>query len=357
MTGTGVNDDLDGSASKSAVKFVVPNQDVPRGLGQNPNTEYGPDYSMECEIVQSLAKWKRIMLQRLDVPPGHGIYCDSMSIRKGYKGDATHSVVADQWDYEIHITKEQRTVAQLKEYVTTIYKIITDAEEMILDKYPQILSSSDKEEWRLPKQIHFTTADDLHEEFPTLSVHDRETAACRKYGAVFIVGMGWPLKDGSPPEEIRSPSYDDWTLNGDIIVFHPLTQYRHELSSMGIRVDKQSLLRQLEHRGMMHEIELPYQRAVLEDRLPLSYGGGIGISRLMMLLLRTCHIGEVQAGVWHDEHYRQTLEAGIDMIPDRILSESVLPSRSSSSLSSRPDDGSRSCNSSSGRKNKNRVSP
>jgi aspartate--ammonia ligase len=136
---------------------------------------------------------------------------------------------------------------------------------------------------------------------------------------LFILGLGWPLSDGSPAEEVRSPGYDDWNMNGDIMVYHPLTEYRHELSSMGIRVDKDALLKQLEHRGVSHEAELDFQKAVIEERLPFSYGGGIGISRLLMLLLRTGHIGEVQVGLWHDEHYKQAIDAGIDMIPDRIL--------------------------------------
>lgn len=323
MRGTGVNDELDGSESKSAVRFTVPNQDIPRGVlpkDLKKLQEKSP-YAMDCEIVQSLAKWKRIMLDRLDVPLDEGIYCDSTSIRKGYKGDVTHSVVADQWDYEIHITKEQRTVDTLKSYVETIYKIITDAQDMILEKYPDILGpmGHPTTEWRLPKEIHFTSPDELHTEFPGMDVHQRETAAVRKYGAIFILGMGWPLSDGSPPEEVRSPGYDDWTMNGDINVMHPLTEYRHELSSMGIRVDKDALLKQLEHRGVMHEAKLDFQKAVIEERLPFSYGGGIGISRLMMLLLRTCHIGEVQVGLWHDEHYKQAMGAGIDMIPDRLL--------------------------------------
>jgi aspartate--ammonia ligase len=321
LRGTGVNDELDGSESKSAVRFTVPNKDIPRGIKATDDmlAERSP-YEMECEIVQSLAKWKRIMLQRLDVEVGEGIYCDSTSIRKGYKGDVTHSVVADQWDFEIKITKEQRSVEQLKTFVRTIYKIITDAEDMILEKYPGILATGHpSENWRLPKDITFVTAEQLHEEYPDLDVHGRENAAVEKYGAIFIIGMGWPMSDGSEAEEIRSPGYDDWNLNGDIIVKHPLTEYRHELSSMGIRVDKDSLLKQLDHRGVSHEAELDFHKAVIEERLPFSYGGGLGISRLLMLLLRTGHIGEVQVGVWHDAHFEQAIAAGIDMIPDRVL--------------------------------------
>lgn len=133
--------------------------------------------------------------------------------------------------------------------------------------------------------------------YPTLDVHARENAAVREFGAVFVIGMGWPMKDGSEPEEVRAPGYDDWDLNGDIIVMHPLTGYRHELSSMGIRVDAKSIVAQLKHRGMAHQLNLPFNQAVINDQLPYSYGGGIGISRLLMLLLRTCHIGEVQTGV------------------------------------------------------------
>jgi aspartate--ammonia ligase len=152
-----------------------------------------------------------------------------------------------------------------------------------------------------------------------MSVHERETAAVRKWGAVFVIGMGWPMRDGSAAEEIRSPGYDDWNLNGDILTKHFLTQYRHEISSMGIRVDKESLLRQLEHRGMQGDAGLSFFQAVIREEVPYSYGGGLGISRLLMLLLRTAHIGEVQVGLWHDAHYAQVREAGVDLIPDRIV--------------------------------------
>ena len=216
MRGTGVNDDLDGSKSKSAVRFTVPNQDIPRGIQMTEEEllKLESPYAMDCEIVQSLAKWKRIMLDRLGVPVGQGIYCDSTSIRKGYKGDVTHSVVADQWDFEVRINKEQRNVEQLKEFVRIIYKIIVDAEDFILEKYPDILlPGHPSSAWRLPKEITFISAEDLHKEFPDLDIHGREDAAVNKYGAIFIIGMGWPLSDGIP-EEVRSPSYDDWNLNG-----------------------------------------------------------------------------------------------------------------------------------------------
>jgi aspartate--ammonia ligase len=354
LRGTGVNDELDGTVSKSPVRFIVPNQDIPRGISNdiqphhqqvmvdpsheqqqqqqqhqdikeklvddNTTNTLPPSYEMDCEVVQSLAKWKRIMLDRLECGVGQGIYCDSTSIRKGYKGDVTHSVIADQWDYEICLAREQRTLEQLQAFVRIIWRIITDAEDYILDLYPQILLSGHATAaWRLPKEITFVTAQELHDRYPGLDVHGRENAAVNQHGAIFIIGMGWPMSDGSAAEEVRSPGYDDWNLNGDIVVRHPLTEYRHELSSMGIRVDKDALLKQLEHRGVLHEQDMPFQKAVIEEKLPFSYGGGIGISRLLMLLLRTCHIGEVQVGLWHDAHYEQARAAGMDLIPDRIV--------------------------------------
>jgi len=326
--GTGVNDELDGSESKAPVSFLVPNQFIPRGIEPKPMEELTPDerqvltqYQMKCEVIQSLAKWKRIMLARLGVDVGEGIYCASTSIRKGYKGDVTHSVIADQWDYEIRISEEERTVETLKKYVRIIWKIVTDAEDYILREYPDILlPGHPTSDIRLPKEITFLTSEELHAKYPKMDAHERETAAVREYGAIFIIGMGWPMKDGSAPEEVRAPAYDDWNMNGDIMVLHPLTGYRHEISSMGIRVDSESIIAQLKHRGMEDKIELPFNAAVINNELPFSYGGGIGISRLLMLLLRTCHIGEVQCGLWHDEHFRQVSgEVGIDLIPDRII--------------------------------------
>jgi len=332
LRGTGVNDDLDGTESKSAVLFTVPNQDIPRGLCNTTRTDRisstsTSPYEMECEVVQSLAKWKRIMLDRLNCQVNQGIYCDSTSIRKGYKGDVTHSIIADQWDFEVRIHKTQRTITCLKQFVTTLWNIVVDAETYIINKYSTqvLLKDHPTSSWRLPKEIKFLTSDELHVMFPNMTVHERETAAVRKFKAIFIIGMGWPLMDGSPAEELRSPGYDDWNLNGDIIVCHPITEYRHELSSMGIRVDRESLLKQLEHRKFLEkERHLEYFKAVLEDKLPFSYGGGLGISRLLMLLLRTGHIGEVQVGLWHDAHYKQATEAGIDLIPDRIISDNIV---------------------------------
>jgi len=219
MTGTGVNDDLDGTKSKSAVSFVVPNQDIPRGLKIDESKLEKSPYEMHCEVVQSLAKWKRFMLDRLDCKMHEGFYCDSTSIRKGYRGDVTHSAVADQWDFEIKISREDRNVEFLKSYVRKIWKIVTDAEDYILEKYPKILlEGHPTASWRLPKEITFVTSQELHDMWPGATPHERENAAVKKYGAIFIIGMGWPMSDGSDPEEVRSPGYDDWNLNGDIIV-------------------------------------------------------------------------------------------------------------------------------------------
>eukprot|EP00957_Ditylum_brightwellii_P210317 15364834-Ditylum_brightwellii.AAC.1 len=311
MIGTGVNDELDGSESKSAVRFTVPNKYIPRGIipeDEKLKREPNP-FKMECEV-----------------------------------GDVTHSAIADQWDFEIRIHEKDRTIETLKSFVQTLWNIIADCEDYILTKYPQIvLQGHPTALYRLPKDITFITSEELHMMYPTLDVHDRESAIVDKYDAVFIMGMGWPMADGSAAEEVRSPGYDDWNLNGDIIVKHstnidliyhapftnilrvhkrkqhPLTEYRHELSSMGIRVNKDSLLSQLKHRGKLDEGNLEYQKAIINGKLPFSYGGGLGISRLLMLLLRTGHIGEVQVGVWHDAHYRQAMEAGLDIIPDRIV--------------------------------------
>jgi aspartate--ammonia ligase len=325
LSGTGVNDQLDASESKRPVHFEVTNQDVPRGIKVDESKMQDSPYKMDCEIIQSLAKWKRIILERLGCDVGEGIYCESVSIRKGYKGDVTHSVITDQWDFEIRISRDQRNPEQLKKYVANIWQIITDCEDFILEKYPHILlPGHPTAQWRLPKEIKFLTSQELLDLYPNEDVHGRENAAVAAFGAICILGMGWPLSDNSP-EEVRSPGYDDWMLNCDIMVRHPLTEYRHEISSMGVRVDGDVLMKQLEHRGMLDQKDLPFYKALRDGKLPLSYGGGLGISRLLMLLLRTGHIGEVQVGLWHDAHYAQAAKAGMDLIPDRILPTSESP--------------------------------
>uniref|UniRef100_A0A7S3NDW3 Aminoacyl-transfer RNA synthetases class-II family profile domain-containing protein n=1 Tax=Aureoumbra lagunensis TaxID=44058 RepID=A0A7S3NDW3_9STRA len=305
-----VNDDLDGSEAHKAVGFHIMN--IARDRGVIKKTQEKEKFGMDAEVVQSLANWKRIMLKFFDFQVGEGLFCESTSIRKGYKGDVTHSNIADQWDWEIRIDESMYNVEFLKSTVRKIWCILKDCEAMIARDF--CIQPS------LPPSIHFTDPEELHAMWPGASIHERETNAVRKWGAIFIIGMGWPLKDGSAPEEVRSPSYDNWNLNGDIIVRHPVTGYRHELSSMGIRVNASTLKAQLEHRGMTELESKPYHSAILNNQLPLSIGGGIGISRLLMLLLQTGHIGEVQVGVWHDAHHAQAKsQAGIELIPDRIL--------------------------------------
>lgn len=309
--GTGVNDDLDGSEAHKAVLFHVANIPRDRGVVPDGPTE-AEKYGFDAEVVSSLAKWKRLMLRRYGCEPGSGLFCESTSIRKGYKGDVTHSNICDQWDWEVAITPEQRTLDTLKATVRTLYRMIKDCEAMVAQRWPGLRPT-------LPDDIHFVTAEELHAEWPEADIHGREDAAVRRWGAIFIVGMGWPMQDGSAPEEVRAPDYDDWTLNGDIIVKHPATGYRHELSSMGIRVDRAAMEAQLAHRGQSERSSLAYHKAVIDGALPLCMGGGIGISRLLMLLLQRGHVGEVQVGIWHDAHHAQAKAAGLDLIPDRII--------------------------------------
>ncbi|KAJ8607172.1 hypothetical protein CTAYLR_007349 [Chrysophaeum taylorii] len=304
-----INDDLDGSDAHKAVRFHISN--ITRDRGVAPPTTEAEKYGLEAEVVQSLANWKRVMLQWYGLEVGQGLFCESTSIRKGYKGDVTHSNIADQWDWELRIEESQRTIEFLRGIVNKIWRIIKDCEAMVAERFGL--------EPTLPDKIHFVTSEELHATWPDADIHGREDAAVNKWGAIFILGMGWPMKDGSAPEEIRSPSYDDWLLNGDIIVRHPVTGYRHELTSMGIRVDADALKKQLAHRGMNDLATKPYQAAVIRGDLPFCIGGGIGISRLLMLMLKTGHIGEVQVGVWHKDHHAQAKAAGIDLIPDRIL--------------------------------------
>ncbi|CAM9576698.1 unnamed protein product [Chrysoparadoxa australica] len=304
----GINDDLDGY--KKPVQFHITNVDAPRGIAPKANKEKEV-HGFDAEVVQSLAKWKRVMLHHYGVPKDSGLFCESFSIRKGYKGDPTHSSIVDQWDWEVTISEEQRTMAFLMATVRKIYGIIKDCDSMIRKKWPALNEIPSV----LPDEIHFITAEELHAMWPEEDVHGRENAAVNTWGAIFIIGMGWPMKDGSAPEEIRAPDYDDWNLNGDIIVKHPVTGYRHELSSMGIRVNAEALRAQLKHRGMEEHAELPFQKALLAGELPQTMGGGIGISRLLMLLLLRAHVGEVQVGIWAHEHVKQAEAAGCKLIP------------------------------------------
>ncbi|WP_291529454.1 aspartate--ammonia ligase [Bacteroides sp. UBA939] len=280
LSGTGINDNLNGT--ERPVSFEIP------AVG-----------GRRAEIVHSLAKWKRMKLGAYGMEPGKGLYTDMNAIRADEELDNLHSLYVDQWDWERTITKANRNLDFLKSIVRKIYRALLDTEAFISRAYPQISPV-------LPREITFVHSEDLLAEYPELSPRERETEVARKYGAVFIIGIGGELADGKIHDG-RSPDYDDWSmptgdghkgLNGDIIVWNPVLESAFEISSMGIRVDKAALLLQLGIRGCEERKELLFHKSLLEDRLPLSIGGGIGQSRLCMFLLRCAHIGEVQASIW-----------------------------------------------------------
>ena len=287
LSGTGINDDLNGT--ERAVGFPI------KDMGER-----------RAEVVHSLAKWKRMKLGAYGIAPGYGLYTDMNAIRADEELDNLHSLYVDQWDWERTITVEQRNLTFLKEIVTKIYGAMRTMERQIYEIYPHITPV-------LPESIHFIQSEDLLKAYPTLSPRERETEAARKYGAIFVMGIGGPLSDGKKHDG-RAPDYDDWStpseagykgLNGDIIVWNPVLESAFELSSMGIRVDKSALLRQLDMEGCPERAKLEFHKALLEDRIPLSIGGGIGQSRLCMFLLRCAHIGEVQVSIWPEEQVRQ----------------------------------------------------
>ena len=279
--GTGINDDLNGV--EKPVTFQAASLDGAR-----------------IEVVQSLAKWKRLALRDLKIKTGDGIYTDMNAIRPDETLDALHSLYVDQWDWERVITPEQRNLKFLKHIVRKIYAVVRNTEHFIRSHYPKIKP-------QLPDDITFIHAQDLEDMHPGLSPADRETAFCRDRGAIFVIGIGAPLRGGQPHDG-RAPDYDDWTtatesgpgLNGDIIVWNPVLERAFEISSMGIRVDRPALERQLEMTGQTARRKLYFHRELLGGRLPLSVGGGIGQSRLCMYYLRKTHIGEVQSGLWPD---------------------------------------------------------
>jgi aspartate--ammonia ligase len=290
---SGVNDYLDRDGSRTPVSFHIDND---RGL-----------HPIDAEVVQAATKWKRTALRQFGMGPGEGLLTDMRAIRKDYFLDHDHSAYVDQWDWERAITLHDRTLEHLRDTVQGIWRVLKDAEAMLLEGWPAL---ADPRYPRLPDELTFLHAEDILEAYPDLPRKERETRILQDYPAIFIVGIGWPLADGLP-HELRASDYDDWStetssedgrpmhgLNGDILVWNPVTRRRHELSSMGIRVTKESLRRQLELSRQLDFLELPYHRAILNDEIPLSIGGGIGQSRTMMLLLRKAHLGEVSVTVW-----------------------------------------------------------
>ena len=260
----------------------------------------------EIEIVHSLAKWKRFALHRYDFKTGYGLYTDMNAIRRDEELDNLHSIYVDQWDWEKVITKEERTIDTLKDTVRKIFSVFKATETFVTLIYPSI-------DRILPEDITFVTAQELEDMYPELSSKERENAICREHKAVFILGIGDTLKSGEKHDG-RSPDYDDWSLNGDILFYDPLFDSAIELSSMGIRVDKTALEYQLKKAGCEDRRNLPFHKALLEEKLPLTMGGGIGQSRICMFFLRKAHIGEVQASIWDDNTHQKCEEAGIVLL-------------------------------------------
>ena len=258
------------------------------------------------EIVHSLAKWKRMALKTYDFGVGEGLYTDMNAIRRDEDTDNIHSIFVDQWDWEKIITREMRTVETLKETVTCIYQSLRHTENYIVNEYSFIGKL-------LPERITFITSQELEDRWPDKTAKEREYAAAKEYGAIFLMQIGDNLKSGKPHDG-RAPDYDDWSLNGDIIVYYPILDIALELSSMGIRVDEDALRRQLAARGCTDRESLPFHRALLNGELPYTIGGGIGQSRMCMFFLRKAHIGEVQSAHWSKETLAECAAQGVYLL-------------------------------------------
>ncbi len=264
------------------------------------------DYDGEVEIVQSLAKWKRQALCAYGFEPGEGLYTDMNAIRRDEDTDNLHSVFVDQWDWEKIITADDRNEDTLKTAVRAIYSSLRHTERYIAEEYDFVGKF-------LPDDISFVTTQELEDMYPDLTPKERENEIARQKGAVFIMQIGGKLRSGDIHDG-RAPDYDDWSLNGDIVVYYPLLDMAFELSSMGIRVDAEALVRQLEERGCPERASLPFQKALLNNELPLTMGGGIGQSRMCMFFLRKAHVGEVQASVWPESTVKMCGENGIHLL-------------------------------------------
>ena len=284
---SGLNDDLNGVERK--VDFTIKKMD-----------------EKYVEVVQSLAKWKRMALHKYGYEAGEGIYTDMNAIRRDDDVDNMHSVFVDQWDWEKVISPKERNVEYLKETVRAIVNAIVDTKIALDEAFPQVT-------FTLNREVKFITTQELEDEYPLLSAKERENAVVKKYGTVFIMKIGDKLKSGKKHDG-RAPDYDDWTLNGDIIVYYPLLDIALELSSMGIRVDEEAMLRQLTIANCLDRKELPFHKALLDGKLPYTVGGGIGQSRLCMFFLRKAHIGEVQASYWPADTVRTCAAKGITLL-------------------------------------------
>ncbi len=290
---SGVNDYLDRDGSRTPIQFHISND-----YDKNP---------IDAQIVQAATKWKRVALKQFGMVVGEGLCTDMRAVRKDYFLDHDHSAYVDQWDWELAITEEKRNLQFLTGVVEKIWKVLIGAEAHVHELFPQL--KTDKYP-NLPQNLTFFHAEDILDRYPDLPRKQRETEILKEYPAIFIYGIGWVLEDGYP-HEMRAADYDDWVtetvsrddrpmhgLNGDILVWNPVTKRRHELTSMGIRVNAETLKKQLEITGQLDFLKLPYHRAIINNELPLSIGGGIGQSRTYMLLLRKAHLGEVSVSVW-----------------------------------------------------------
>ena len=297
LKGMGINDDLSGI--ERPVSFPI------KDLGEQ-----------QAEVVHSLAKWKRVTLADYDIEPGYGIYTDMNAIRADEELGNLHSLYVDQWDWERVITPEQRTVEFLKSIVTRIYAAMRRTEYMICEMYHQL-------KYFLAHDIQFIHSEELLQMYPDKTAKERENLIAKRYGAVFIIGIGGKLSNGEP-HDLRAPDYDDYStidpntglpgLNGDLVVWNDVLGRAFELSSMGIRVDKEALLRQLEETGKQDRLKLYFHKRLMEDTLPLSIGGGIGQSRLCMLYLKKAHIGEIQASIWPEDMRKECAAIGMPLI-------------------------------------------
>lgn len=258
------------------------------------------------EIVHSLAKWKRMALKTYGFHPGEGLYTDMNAIRRDEETDNIHSIFVDQWDWERIILPEERNEATLRDIVEKIYLSLRKVEGFVCANYPHIKPE-------LPDHITFVSTQELEDRYPELSSKEREYMAAKEYGAVFLMGVGGALKSGKIHDG-RAPDYDDWTLNGDILLYDRILDISLEVSSMGIRVDPEALARQLKIRGCEERAELPFQKALLNGELPQTIGGGIGQSRMCVYLLRKAHVGEVQASIWPEDVVAACREANIQLL-------------------------------------------
>jgi len=294
--GTGINDDLNGI--ERPVSFPMKEMN-----------------DQQAEIVQSLAKWKRMALAELQIPEGYGIYTDMNAIRPDEELTNIHSLYVDQWDWERVIRQEDRSVGFLRKIVKQIYSAVVRTENLVHDYYPSIVPL-------LPDEITFLHSEDLAEMYPELTSRERENKVAKEFGAVFIIGIGAVMPNGEIHDG-RAPDYDDWVtpsrpgykgLNGDIVIWNPILERSFEISSMGIRVDKNSLMEQLKLRNMVERSQLMWHQMLLNDKLPLTIGGGIGQSRLCMYFLRKAHIGEIQSSIWPEEMVEQCHSNGIHLL-------------------------------------------